>query len=95
MRKEDMVGLPVESPPTDLFSLISKLSDLFFLWTFRHGFLMAFEAGGEVRRASECLGFVEPVAMVAVQSLGHVLLVIERDRLLDPGSRSQTDQDKE
>ncbi len=88
MRKEDMVGLAIESPPTDFFFLISKLSDLFFLWTFRNGFLMAFEADGEVRHAREGLRLIESVAMVAIQPLGHVLLVIERDRLLDPGSRS-------
>jgi hypothetical protein len=50
----------------DFFSLLQKLSDLFFLWAFRHGFLMTFEADGEVRHASKGLGFVESVAMVAV-----------------------------
>lgn len=77
MRKEDMIGFYVNPFPGNFFPLFSKLPDFFLFWALSDGVLMAFKAGVDVRHSGEGLGFVKAVAGIALQSLFHVLFVIE------------------
>ena len=77
MRKEDVVRLFIDPFPRNFLSLFLKLSDLFFLGGLGNGFIMAFKAGGQVRESGEGLGFEEAVTCVTLQSLFHMLFVIE------------------
>jgi len=83
MRKEDMVWLFINALPEDWGTLLLKFPDFFFFWAFRDGFLMTFKASIDVRHPRKGLGFKEAVACVTAQTLVHVFLMIEGDRLLN------------
>jgi hypothetical protein len=53
---------------------------------------MALQAGVDVRYPREGLGFEEAVACVTPQSLVGMLFVIERDRLLGLGAKTEADE---
>lgn len=55
---------------------------------------MAFKAGSEVGDSWKSLGFEEAMTCIALQSLFHMLFVIEWDGLLDPEANTEAD-DKE
>ena len=92
MRKEDVIGLPVNPFPGNLFSFRSKLSDLFLFWALSDRFLMALYTGGHCRHSRKGLGFEIGMAGIALQALVHVFLVVEGDRLLSLGANTQMDQ---
>ena len=60
-----------------------KLSDFFLFGGFCDRFLMTFKASIDVRHPRKGLGFKEAVACVTAQTLVHVFLMIEGDRLLN------------
>jgi hypothetical protein len=57
VRKEDVIGLPVNMSPWDLLFLFLILSDLFFFWIIRDGFFVALQAGCNVRHPGKGLSF--------------------------------------
>jgi len=83
MREKDVVRLPVDMSPWDLFFLFFVLPDLFLLWIIGDGFFMAFQTDGNARQSGKGLGFVVAMAGIALQSLLHMLLMVERDGLLN------------
>ena len=95
MRKEDMIRLFVYSFPGDFFALLFKKSDFFLFRCLRHRFLMALQAGVDVRHPGEDLGFEEAVACVTPRSLFDMFFMIERDRLLGFRTETQADEKKE
>jgi hypothetical protein len=92
MRKEDMVWLFIYPFPGDFFMALLKLSDFFFFGGFCDRFLVAFQAGVNVRYSGEGLGFEKAVACVTPQSLFQMLFMIERDGLLDFGAKTKVDE---
>jgi len=94
MRKEDMVRLFVYSFPRNFLSFFLKLSDLFFLGGFCDRFLVAFQAGVNVRYPGEGLGFEKAVTCVTPQSLSHMLFMIERDGLIGLRTKSEVDEEE-
>jgi hypothetical protein len=94
MRKEDMIRLFIYPFPGDLFIALLKLSDLFFLGGFCDRFLVAFQAGVNVRYPGEGLGFEKAVTCVTPQSLSHMLFMIERDGLIGLRTKSEVDEEE-
>ncbi len=83
MRIEDMVGFPVEAYPRDLFSFFRRLPDLFLFGALCYRLFVAFQARGKIWHPSKVLRFEVAVASIAFQSLFHVFLMIEGNRLLN------------
>ncbi len=95
MGKVDMIRLFIYPPPGDFLPLLLRLPDFFFFRAFCDGVLMAVYAEIEVGHAGEGLGFEEAVASLTPQSLIHMLFVIERNRLLGLGAKTEADEDEE
>lgn len=94
MRKEDMVRLFIYPFPGDFFVGFLKLSDFFFLGGFCDRFLVAFQAGVNVRHPGEGLGFEKAVTCVTPQSLFHMLFMIERNGLIGLRTKSEVDEEE-
>ena len=92
VRKEDMIRLFVNPPPGDLLTLLLILSDFFLFRRLRHRFLMALQAGVDVRHPREGLGLEEAVACVTSQTLIDMLFMIERNRLFRLGAKTEADK---
>jgi hypothetical protein len=92
MRKEDMVWLFIYPFPGDLFIPLLELSDFFFFGGFCDRFLVAFQAGVNVRYPGEGLGFEEAVACVTPQSLFQMFFMVERDGLIGFRTKSEVDE---
>jgi hypothetical protein len=90
--KEDMIRLFVYPSPGDLLPPFLKLPDLFLFRIFCNGLLMTLQTGGYVRQSGKSLGFEIAVACVTPQSLVDMLFMIERDRLLGLGAKTEADK---
>jgi hypothetical protein len=95
MGKKDMIRLFINALPGNFFTFLLKLSDFFLFRVLCDGFLMAFQAGVNVRYPGEGLGFEKSVACVTPQSLFQMLFMIERDGLIGFKTESEADEEEQ
>jgi len=81
-----MIGLFVYAFPGDFLTLLLILPYFLLFRALRDRFLMAFQAGVEVRHSRKDLGFEEAMACITFQSLFQMLFMIKRDGLLSLGA---------